>query len=180
MSSISVTGKNWIFKKFNTKDVALYSENYSLSEIAAKLLAIRKKNINSIDLFLKPKIKNYLPNPFKIKDMQKAIERTCRSIENSETIAIFGDYDVDGATSTAILSRYFLSINQKIKTYIPDRQKEGYGVSLLAIEYAAFVIASVLSIFLVFSILSTSKLKLFLSFSTFSIILFIVETDSTG
>ena len=134
MNSISVTGKNWIFKKFNIKDVALYSENYSLSEIAAKLLAIRKKNINSIDLFLKPTIKNLLPNPLNLKDMKKAVDRTYKSITKKELIGIFGDYDVDGATSTALLSLYFLSINHKTETYIPDRKKEGYGPSVFGFE----------------------------------------------
>ena len=67
--------------------------------------------------------------------MNKAIDRTYVSIIKNELIAIFGDYDVDGASSTAILSRYFLSIKQKIQTYIPDRQKEGYGPNAEGFEY---------------------------------------------
>ena len=59
--------------------------------------------------------------------MNKAIERTYKSILTGELIGIFGDYDVDGASSTALLARYFLSLKQKIRTYIPDRQTEGYG-----------------------------------------------------
>ena len=59
--------------------------------------------------------------------MINATERTYRCIKNRETLGVFGDYDVDGATSTALLKLYFLSIKQKIKTYIPDRKKEGYG-----------------------------------------------------
>ena len=126
----SVSGKNWIFKKFDPNDVEKFTENYALTEIAAKLLSIRKKNIEDIKLFLEPKIKNLLPNPLHLKDMKRGIERIYKSITSKETIAIFGDYDVDGASSTAILTRYFLSINQKVKTYIPDRQKEGYGPSI--------------------------------------------------
>ena len=127
MNFVSVSGKNWIFKKFDSSDIVKYSENYSLSEIVAKLLSIRKKNIDNVDLFLNPTIKGLLPNPLRLKDMDNAIKRTYESILKNETIGIFGDYDVDGATSTALLSRYFLSINQKIQTYIPDRTKEGYG-----------------------------------------------------
>ena len=127
MNFVSVSGKNWIFKKFDSSDIVKYSENYSLSEIVAKLLSIRKKNIDNVDLFLNPTIKGLLPNPLRLKDMGNAIKRTYESILKNETIGIFGDYDVDGATSTALLSRYFLSINQKIQTYIPDRTKEGYG-----------------------------------------------------
>ena len=115
MNFTSVSGKNWIFKNFNSSDVKKYSEKHSLSEIVAKLLSIRKKNIENIELFLNPTIKNLLPNPLRLKDMENAINRTYQSINKNELIGIFGDYDVDGATSTALLSRYFLSINQKIK-----------------------------------------------------------------
>ncbi len=127
MNIRSVSGKTWLFKKFDHSDISKFSESYSLSEVVAKLLSIRKKNIDNIDLFLNPKIKNLLPNPLQLKDMGKAVDKTFEAINEGKLIAIFGDYDVDGATSTALLSRYFLSINQKIKTYIPDRQKEGYG-----------------------------------------------------
>ena len=114
MNFTSVSGKNWIFKKFNATDVSEYSEKYLLNEIVARLLAIRKKNIDNIDFFLNPTIKNLLPNPLRLKDMKNAVERTYSSIINNELIGIFGDYDVDGATSTALLARYFLSIKQKI------------------------------------------------------------------
>ena len=130
MNFTSVGGKNWIFKKFNSIDIKKYTEVYSLNEMVAKLLSIRKKNIEDVNLFLNPTIKNFLPNPLRLKDMENAIERTYQSIKKKELIGVFGDYDVDGATSTALLSRYFLSINQKIQTYIPDRKREGYGPSV--------------------------------------------------
>ena len=127
MNLVSVSGKNWVFREFNSSDIIKFTENYSLTEIAAKLLSIRKKNIENIDLFLNPKIKNLLPNPFNLKDMENAVNRTYESITKNELVGVFGDYDVDGATSSALLVRYFSSINRKIKTYIPDRRKEGYG-----------------------------------------------------
>ena len=95
MTSTSVNGKNWIFKKFNSTEVTNLSESYSISEIVAKLLSIRIKNIDNIDLFLNPKIKNLLPNPFKLKDMKIAIDRTYKSIIKKETVGIFCYYDVD-------------------------------------------------------------------------------------
>jgi len=130
MSFSSVSGKNWIFNKFLESDLKKYSEIYSLNEIVARLLAIRKKNIDNVDLFLNPTIKNNLPNPLKLKDMKNAINRTFETIKRNESIGIFGDYDVDGASSTALLVRYFSLLNQNIKTYIPDRKKEGYGPSV--------------------------------------------------
>ena len=130
MSFSSVSGKNWIFNKFLESDLKKYSEIYSLSEIVARLLAIRKKNIDNVDLFLNPTIKNNLPNPLKLKDMKNAINRTFETIKRNESIGIFGDYDVDGASSTALLVRYFSLLDQNVKTYIPDRKKEGYGPSV--------------------------------------------------
>ena len=127
MNFSSVSGKNWIFKKFNSSDVLKFSENYSITEIVAKLISIRKKNITDVNSFLDPKIKDLLPNPFNLKDMKNAVDNVYKIINEKGTIGIFGDYDVDGATSTAILTKYFSLIKQNIRTYIPDRQKEGYG-----------------------------------------------------
>ena len=135
MNFSSITGKNWIFKKFENSDVKMYSENYNLKEIIARLIAIRKNNIDDINLFLNPKIKNNLPNPFELKDMNKAIERVYECIKKRETIGIFGDYDVDGASSAALLVKYFLSISQSIETYVPDRKKEGYGPNVNAFNH---------------------------------------------
>jgi single-stranded-DNA-specific exonuclease len=134
MNFSSVSGKNWLFKKFDHSDVIKLSENYSLSEIVAKLLSIRKKNIKNVSLFLNPKIKNLLPNPLHLKDMKNAVDRVYKSIINNDLLGVFGDYDVDGASSTALLVRYFISIKQKIRTYIPDRQKEGYGPNINGFE----------------------------------------------
>ena len=134
MNFSSVTGKNWIFKKYNDLDVINYSEKYSLNSIVAKLVSIRKKNISNIDLYLDPKIKNLLPNPFHLKDMRTAVNRTYVAISKKHSIGIFGDYDVDGATSTALLSNYFKSIEQKFYTYIPDRKSEGYGPNINAFQ----------------------------------------------
>ena len=135
MNFSSITGKNWIFKKFENSDVKMYSENYNLKEIIARLIAIRKNNIDDINLFLNPKIKNNLPNPFELKDMNKAIDRVYECIKKRETIGIFGDYDVDGASSAALLVKYFLSISQSIETYVPDRKKEGYGPNVNAFNH---------------------------------------------
>ena len=130
MNFTSVSGKNWVFKKFDHTEVKKFADDYSLNEIVAKLIAIRKNNIEDINLYLKPTIKNLLPNPLILKDMDNAVERTYQCIKKGELIGIFGDYDVDGATSTAILTKYFSLLNQNIKTYIPDRKREGYGPSI--------------------------------------------------
>ena len=127
MNSLSVSGKNWICKEFSAEEIDFFKTNYFLDEIVAKLLSIRKIKREEIKFFLDPLIKNILPDPYILKDMNTAIERTKKAILNTEKIGIFGDYDVDGATSTAILGKYFELLNIPFETYIPDRQNEGFG-----------------------------------------------------
>ncbi len=134
MSSISVSGKNWILKKFNQQDLLFFKENFSLDEITAKLLSIRNIKKSEVAGFLNPSIKNYLPNPEILVDMKKSSIRTAKAIENDEKLGIFGDYDVDGASSTALLGNFFSSLNLSYEIYIPDRKKEGYGPSVEAFK----------------------------------------------
>ncbi len=147
MNSISVSGKNWILKEFNEDDVLFLKDNYFLSETLSKLLAIRKIKKEEIQIYLDPSIKNTLPNPFILKDMELAVKRTSEAILKKEKLGVFGDYDVDGATSTALLGKYFQEIKQNFEIYIPDRKNEGYGPSIkgfkLLIENGANLIFTV-------------------------------------
>ena len=127
MNQTSISGKNWISKKFNSEEIKFFKTNFFLDEIVAKLLSIRKIKKEDIKFFLNPSIKNILPNPYILKDMDIAIERTAKAITNREKVGIFGDYDVDGATSTAILGKYFEFLNIPFEIYIPDRKNEGFG-----------------------------------------------------
>ena len=81
-------------------------------------LEIYKKFIKS---FLEPSIKNLIPNPNTLKDMEKTTQRLLKAINENEKIGIFGDYDVDGASSTAIIGNYLKIIKQDFEIYIPDR-----------------------------------------------------------
>ena len=129
MKSVSVSGKKWIIKNFDPEDVNYIKDNYYLDEIISKLIVTKKIKKEDIKNFLHPVIKNNLPNPSVLKDMEKATNRTIAAISNKEKIGIFGDYDVDGASSTALLGRYFSEINHEFIIYIPDRRTEGYGPS---------------------------------------------------
>ena len=130
MNSLSVSGKNWILKKYSEEKSKFLKDNFSLDEITAKLLSIRKINNNEVSSFLNPSIKNFLPNPNILIDMDKSTQRTFNAINVREKLGIFGDYDVDGATSTALLGNYFSALNLEYETYIPDRKKEGYGPTI--------------------------------------------------
>ena len=127
MNSASITGKNWIPKEFNFDDINFFKTNYFIDEVVAKLLSIRKIKKEEVKFFLDPSIKSILPNPFILKDMDKAIDRTLKAIKEKEKIGIFGDYDVDGATSTAILGQYFRALSIDFEIHIPDRKTEGFG-----------------------------------------------------
>lgn len=85
--------------------------------------------------FFRPKIED-LHNPFLMKDMDKAVERIERALATNERILVYGDYDVDGTTSVALMATYLETKTDQIATYIPDRFEEGYGVSYKGIDYA--------------------------------------------
>ena len=127
MNSLSVSSKNWIQKKYDNGDLQFIKENFFLDEIVSKLLSIRKIKKDEIKSFLNPSIKNFLPNPKVLKDMDKASERTLEAFLKKEKIGIFGDYDVDGASATALLGNFFSLLKIPFEIYIPDRKIEGYG-----------------------------------------------------
>ncbi|MBO0736097.1 MAG: single-stranded-DNA-specific exonuclease RecJ, partial [Alphaproteobacteria bacterium] len=77
--------------------------------------------------FLAPRLRDQLPDPSHLRDMETAAERLVRAVRRAETIGIFGDYDVDGATAAALLARFFAAIGTPTRIYIPDRLREGYG-----------------------------------------------------
>ena len=101
MSFSSVSGKNWLFKRFDSSDVIKFSENYSLTETVAKLLSIRKDNIENISLFLNPKIKNFLINPHSLKGMEKAVDRIYSCISKNQLIGIL---ETTSASSSDLLN----------------------------------------------------------------------------
>ena len=127
MNYKSVTGKNWLFKQYEENYAKKIYETFHFNEMLSKIISIRKIELDQIENFINPTIKKNLPNPNSIKDMDIATNATISHIQNKNIIGIFGDYDVDGATSTAILAKYFKHINQPFELLIPDRIKDGYG-----------------------------------------------------
>ena len=130
MSNHSVQGKEWVLKDFDKNLAEYISKEYDLDFLTSRLLANRNIHQKNIENFLNPKIKNFLPNPYNFKDMGKGLETISRHIKNKNKICIFGDYDVDGATSSGIMSKYLEQLNIDHFVFIPDRQKDGYGPSI--------------------------------------------------
>lgn len=130
----SVTGKRWRSRLDDDRPSIALAQATGLPEIVARVLAGRAIDAGAVDGFLEPRLRDQLPDPEHLRDMGKAAERLARAIVAGEEIAVFGDYDVDGATSAALLARFVRAAGGRVRTYIPDRLKEGYGPSAAALR----------------------------------------------
>ena len=123
----SISNYKWLESNFDERKSEFIKQKYSLSPIISKILAGKNLEIDEIPHFLEPTIKYSLPNPFDLLDMDVACDKIISNIQNKKKITIFGDYDVDGATSSALLKKFFAMLEVDIDIYIPDRILEGYG-----------------------------------------------------
>lgn len=123
----STTGRRWLAQSFDDRNALALTQKLGVPEIIGRILAARGVNSSSAEGYLSPKIRDVIPDPSILRDMDSAADRLAAAIINGEKIAIFGDYDVDGGTSTALLVRFLRSVNVQPEIYIPDRLSEGYG-----------------------------------------------------
>ena len=129
----SVTGKRWRPRLEDDRAAMALAQQLDLPEALARVLAARKVAPEDVSNFLQPSLKAFLPDPSVLKGMDQATTRLADAVEAGETIGVFGDYDVDGATSSALLVHYFRALDVATDVHIPDRQKEGYGPNAPAI-----------------------------------------------
>jgi len=128
--------QNWIFAPTNLKQMKEISVARHLPRVIAAVLANRNfSDPEAIDRFFNPSIDN-LYDPFLMTDMRKSVDRLEQAIMNKEKVMICGDYDVDGTTATSLLFLSLREIGLTTFYYIPDRDKEGYGLSKHGIDYA--------------------------------------------
>jgi len=127
----------WNLKpKPDSEKVKSLQNSLNVDELTATLLVQRDiKTFEEARQFFRPKLED-LHDPYLMKDMDKAVIRIEKAIENQERILVFGDYDVDGTTAVSLVSSYLKSFYPNIDTYIPDRYAEGYGISFKGIDYA--------------------------------------------
>ena len=126
--------KVWVFSEIEEKNVDRIVDSVGISPILARVLLSRgMSNAEQIRKFLRPSLED-LPDPFLLKDMDKAVRRIVQAIRVKEKITIYGDYDVDGVTSTSILHNFLQRLGADVGFYIPDRMDEGYGLSKGALE----------------------------------------------
>lgn len=131
----SVKNQKWKRLKPESNLLERY-KNHSMPIYLAELLASRKIDYQDPDNYLEPKLKTFLKDPNHLLGMKEAIDYLANAITKAnKKIAIFGDYDVDGATSCALLKNYFKAIGIEVGIYIPDRLIEGYGPNIAALTY---------------------------------------------
>lgn len=128
----------WNYKNEPRADlVNSLTNKLNIDSVLAKLLAQRHiETFEEAKHFFRPSLDD-LHDPFLMKDMDLAIQRIEKAIRQNENILIYGDYDVDGTTAVSLVSTYLLGLYNNVATYIPDRYKEGYGVSYQGIDFAA-------------------------------------------
>jgi single-stranded-DNA-specific exonuclease len=123
----SLTGRRWAARLGDERAALAIAQRHGVPDAIARLLAARDVPLDDVPDFLDPTLRKFLPDPSHLKDMDAAVARLVRAVQEGEKIVVFGDYDVDGATSSALLLRFFRAIGADIGVYIPDRRKEGYG-----------------------------------------------------
>ena len=126
--------KKWQLYEINEEEVEKIENKYKINKLLATILVNRNiKEPKDIRLFLKPTREDF-HDPYLIKDMEIAVQRIIKAINNKEKVTIYGDYDVDGITSITVLKSFLSDIGLECKSYIPDRLEEGYGLNKNAID----------------------------------------------
>ena len=123
----SLTGRRWAERLADERMALAIAQRHGLPDAISRLLAAREVDLEGVPDFLEPTLRKFLPDPMHLKDMGVAVSRLVRAVQQGERVVVFGDYDVDGATASALLLRFFRSVGGNIAVYIPDRRKEGYG-----------------------------------------------------
>lgn len=123
----SLKEKKWRLRSQDDRLGLALSQRLDLPEIVGRVLAGRHVGLDEAEQYLNPTLRDMLPDPLTFKDMDAASARLVQAIQKRETVAVFGDYDVDGATSSSVLKKFFDLLGFPLIIYIPDRLKEGYG-----------------------------------------------------
>ena len=143
----SLTGRRWAARLGDERMALAMAQRHGLPDAICRLLAAREVELEDVPDFLEPTLRKFLPDPSHLKDMDTAVARIVRAVRDGEKIVVFGDYDVDGATSSALLPRFFRAVGGNVAVYIPDRRKEGYGPNTPALlrlkEQGAAVVITV-------------------------------------
>ncbi len=132
----SVSGRAWRERLDATASLwaEAISQRYGIPDVVARVMAGRGVDPDAAEGFLEPRIRDLMPDPSALTDMDAAADRLAHAIDSGERIAIFADYDVDGATSAALMTRFLRAFGIDPRIYIPDRLTEGYGPNVAAMR----------------------------------------------
>ncbi len=123
----SVTGRRWIWRPTDARTGLGIAQRLGLPEMVGRLLAARGVGLDGAADFLDPTLRVLMPDPSALMDMDAAADRIAAAVRSGEHVAVFGDYDVDGACAGALMSRLLRDLGCEVTPYVPDRLKEGYG-----------------------------------------------------
>ena len=123
----SLTDRTWLWRTGCDRTAFAITQRHDIPEIVGRILAARDVTLDSAADFLAPTLRALLPDPAVLRDMAQAAARLARAVQSSETVAVFGDYDVDGACSTALITSFLRGLGCRVIPYVPDRMAEGYG-----------------------------------------------------
>ncbi|MEM6338535.1 MAG: single-stranded-DNA-specific exonuclease RecJ [Pseudomonadota bacterium] len=132
--SKSVLGKYWFATSYDESFISELSRIFGISDFLSRIISSRVDSLDHAEKYLDPKIKSLLPDPFHLKDMNLAVDRLIKAISLKEKICVFADYDVDGATSSALIKNILRQIRIDSDIYVPDRIAEGYGPTVEAMQ----------------------------------------------
>src|SRR5947199_2148380 len=135
----SVCGRAWrdrLDERASARALSM-TQRHGVSELLGRILAGRAVEVDGVEEFLDPTVKRLMPDPDSLTDMPKAAARIADAIVAGEKIAIFGDYDVDGATSAAVLAKFLRHCGNEPLIHIPDRLFEGYSPNTEAVRALA-------------------------------------------
>ena len=129
--------KKWEYYNTDIENIEKISQKFKISKLLSTILVNRQiTDEKEIEIFLNP-TRNNFHNPFLMPDIEKGVGRILKAIENKEKVIIYGDYDVDGITSTTVLKSFLEEQNLEVSKYIPNRLDEGYGLNKEAVEQIA-------------------------------------------
>jgi single-stranded-DNA-specific exonuclease len=129
----SVTGRRWVWREGDARIGMAIAQRAELPELLGRLLAGRGVALDQIESFLEPTLRALLPDPSVLIDMDQAAARLARAVRSGERVAVFGDYDVDGACAGALMGRALRALGCQVLHYVPHRLREGYGPNAPAI-----------------------------------------------
>ncbi|MGB1076683.1 MAG: single-stranded-DNA-specific exonuclease RecJ [Bdellovibrionales bacterium] len=131
--SESLMKNRWVFQNIDDAIVERIMQVHGLPEIVSRLLVARNVDVDAVESFLYPKLSQHFPDPMSLKDMPEFAKWIVGEIQAGKKIGLFGDFDVDGSTSTAIFIKFFRALGLETPFHIPDRLSEGYGPNVNAL-----------------------------------------------